>query len=144
MKIFCDLDGTLIDVSTRHYRVYEEVVRELSGNPIDKNKYWILKRNKTKWAEILTLSKLSPDIESEFLGRFIQKIEDPKYLILDSLFPDVINTLEIFSKLGECYLVSLRRNRDNLLQEVKDLGLDRHFTEILTGHSENNGYDVKI
>ena len=103
-----------------------------------------MKRDRAKWAEILTLSKLSLDTEPKFLNSFIRKIEDPQYLSLDLLFPNAISALEIFSRLGECYLVSLRRNRANLIEEVKRLGLEEHFTEILTGHSENDGYDVKI
>jgi len=144
MKIFCDLDGTLIDVAPRHYRVYSETVRELQGNPIDQKTYWDLKRHKSKWSEILPMSQLSPDLENAFLGRFIRKIEDPEYLKMDTLFPGAIESIEKLRTRGECYLVTLRRNRTNLLEELDRLDITRHFTEVLTGHSENDGSDVKI
>jgi phosphoglycolate phosphatase len=144
MKIFCDLDGTLIDVSKRHYRVYCEMTSEFGGTPLPKDTYWDLKRRKTKWNELLPLSDLDAEVESKFLEGFIKKIEDPQYLMLDELFPSSIVAVNELSKLGDCYLVSLRRNRENLLDELTRLELAPHFREVLTGHSENDGYDVKI
>lgn len=144
MKIFCDLDGTLIDVTSRHYRVYSETIAEFNGTPLSKDAYWNLKRQKTKWDEILRLSHVSSTIEAEFLLRFIDKIEDPQYLKMDTLLPGAVETLESLLKIGECYLVTLRRNRENVLEELDLLDLKKHFTEVLTGHSENDGYDVKI
>lgn len=144
MKIFCDLDGTLIDVVDRHYKVYSETVLEFNGLPLGKDKYWELKRSKVKWDKLLPLSLLSPKIEKLFLKSFIQKIEDPEYLKLDSLMPNAVSTLNALNEIGVCYLVTLRRNRENVLRELDDLDLARHFTEVLTGHSDNDGYDIKI
>lgn len=144
LKIFCDLDGTLIDVSKRHYRVYTEMVAAFSGEALPQDKYWELKRKKVKWAEMLPMSQLSPDIEPQFLAGFIEKIESPEHLELDELYPGAMDALDTLSGIGECNLVSLRRNRDNLLQEIARLGLAQHFSNVLTGHSENDGYDVKI
>lgn len=144
MKIFCDLDGTLIDVSARHYKVYMDTITELGGAPIPKDVYWDLKRRKTKWPVLLEMSGVSPDNEKDFLDRFIVKIEDPEYLRIDTVLPGVVKALDAFHTLGDCYLVTLRRNRQNVLWELNYLGLTSHFTEILTGHSETDGYDVKI
>lgn len=144
MKIFCDLDGTLIDVVKRHYLVYFETVLEFGGVPIDRDMYWDLKRQKVKWLELLPLSNLPTYIEPQFLEKFISKIEDPNYLKLDTLFPESLKTIKTLRSFGDCYLVTLRRNRENVLKELEWLGLTPHFTEILTGHSESDGYDVKI
>lgn len=144
MKIFCDLDGTLIDVSKRHYKVYSEMTNEFRGTPLPKAEYWDLKRRKIKWNELLPLSNLDPEIEPRFLEGFIKRIEDPSYLELDTVFPEAIPTIKELSKVGDCYLVSLRRNRQNLLDELSRLAIAPYFKEILTGHSENDGYDVKI
>ncbi len=144
MKIFCDLDGTLINVKNRHYAVYRDVAVELNGQAITKSEYWTLKRQKCKWPEILIKSKLSFKDEGVFLKKFICKIEDPKYLAQDTLFPGVISALEIISDYGDLYLVSLRRNKDNLLGQLEALNIAQYFQTVLTGHSENDGYDVKI
>ena len=144
MKIFCDLDGTLIDVAIRHYRVYSETIHEFNGTPLGQTKYWELKRNKAKWSFLLPLSGVASESENKFLERFKDKIENPEYLKLDTLFPNVVMTLEKLRELGDCYLVTLRRNRKNVLEELDYLDLSHQFTEVLTGHSESDGYDVKI
>lgn len=144
MKIFCDLDGTVIDVATRHYRVYSETTQQFNGLPLSKAQYWDLKRKKMKWSELLPLSGLSSDIENGYLKVFIEKIEDPAYLKFDLPFPGAIDTLASLAEKGQCYLVSLRRNRRNLLDQLKGLAVDKYFTEVLSGHSEHDGYDVKI
>jgi phosphoglycolate phosphatase-like HAD superfamily hydrolase len=143
LKIFFDLDGTLIDVSLRHHRVYSEIVTALNGKPLDKDTYWELKRAKTAWPELLQKSGLSPDVLPVFLERFIATIEQPEYLRADTLFPDALATVKHLATRHACYLVSLRRNHQNLLLEIQWLGLTKHFKKILTGHSETDGSDKK-
>ena len=144
MKIFFDLDGTLLDVSDRNYRVYCEVTEAFGGTPMPKPQYWELKRKKTKWPELLPLSALSPDIEQQFLDKFIQKIEDPNYLKIDKLMPQALEVVSALAANNQCYLVSLRRRAENLRQQLEWLALAPHFTKILSGHSESDGYDKKI
>ncbi len=144
MKIFFDLDGTISDPSARHYRVYREVVSELKGRPLAQNKYWALKRAKTSWAHILADSGLSLDSLDEFLALFREKIENVDYLKLDTLLPGAVDIVKSLSMHQSCYLVSLRRNRENLIQEITWLGLDTYFKKVLTGHSESDGSDKKI
>lgn len=144
LKIFFDLDGTLIDVAPRHYRVYAEIAKSFGGVPLPQAEYWQLKRSKTKWPAILEKSNLNAGAENDFLAQFIQKIEQIDYLKIDKLFPDAEKVLAETSKHHECFLVSLRRNQENLLKQIEWLGLTKYFTKILTGHSETDGYDKKI
>jgi phosphoglycolate phosphatase-like HAD superfamily hydrolase len=143
MQIFFDLDGTLIDVSERNYRVYKEVTALFRGTPLPKEKYWEFKRKKTKWPVLLPLSGLAADIEPVYLAEFIQKIEEPEYLKLDMLYLGALDAVDELARKNECYIVSLRRNHDNLLRQIEWLHLAPHFTMILSGHSEGDGYDVK-
>lgn len=145
MKIFFDLDGTLIDVAPRHYQVYEEVTLRFSGSPLPAKAYWELKRKKAKWPELLRKSSLSETLESEFLGVFITKIEAMEYLEEDTLFPEALNRINELISMGHAlYLVSLRRNATNLDKELDNLGVKKFFASILSGHSETDGYDKKI
>ena len=138
------MDGTLLDVAPRHYLVYAETVDELGGTPLDKPTYWNLKRTKTTWEAVLPKSGLEATQKALFLDKFIKKIENPEYLARDVLFDGAETVLAQLSRDHECYLVSLRRNEINLKEEVDSLGISPFFTEILSGHSENDGYDVKI
>jgi phosphoglycolate phosphatase len=114
------------------------------GKALEKTNYWDLKRKKTKWPELLSKSQLPINIELEFLDEFIKKIEDPEYLKMDVLFPGTLQALEILAVAYECYLVSLRRNRENLMRQVEWLKIGPYFKDVLTGHSKNDGHDVKI
>lgn len=144
LEVFFDLDGTLLDVSVRNYRVYSELVTEAGGTPLDKDIYWNLKRKKAKWPELLPKSRLSPAIEKEFLDKFIARIEAPEYLELDELFPESQNVLQEVSSRFNCRLVSLRRNESNLRRQLERLAIADYFTKVLSGHSESDGYDKKI
>jgi phosphoglycolate phosphatase len=144
LKIFFDLDGTLIDVSVRHHKVYSELVMSYGGTSLPQSTYWDLKRNKITWPEILEKSGLSSTLVPAFLNSFINIIESPDYLKLDVLFSDTIPTLQTLALQNDCFLVSLRRNHENFVAEISWLGLDKFFNKVLTGHSENDGYDKKI
>jgi phosphoglycolate phosphatase len=144
MLVFCDLDGTLLDPAPRHYRVYSEVARALGGEPLPQPEYWDLKRSKAKWNVILPLSKLDASQEPEFLKLFIEKIEDPAYLDMDPLLPGAEIALRYLEEKGATvYLVSLRRQQERLRTQLERIGVAKYFTEILSGHSESDGVDVK-
>lgn len=142
--ILVDLDGTLLDVSERHYRVYSEITKEFGGVPMPKDEYWDLKRKKTKWPVLLPKSGLSAAIEPDFLQTFIPRIEALDYLKLDSFFPDALPTLGSLASKYTCNLVSLRRNADNLEQELEWLDIRKYFAKVMSGHSDSDGYDRKI
>jgi len=145
VKAFCDLDGTLIDVAPRHYRVYAEVTQVLGGEPLEQQTYWARKRQKTRWPELLHASKLASDVEQDFLARFIDKIEAPAYLEQDALFPGARDALELLAERAtERYLVSLRRQPTRLMAQLERLDVMQFFTDVLSGHSDNDGSDVKI
>lgn len=138
-----DLDGTLIDVSERHWQVYKAVTETFQGNPLDKSTYWGLKRAKTDWPSILAKSGIDAGKLQDYLKRFIELIEQPRYLKLDQLFPftnDVLNSLDGY----ELFLVSLRRHEDRLVDELRWLGLYERFSKVITGHTEGEGYELKV
>src|SRR3990167_4036539 len=117
MQICFDLDGTIVDVSDRHYDVYSKATAKLSGKPLSKKDYWQLKRQKADWPTILKKSTVDTYKASEFLKRFIDLIEQPSELSKDRLFADTIKVLESISDQHVLYLVSLRRSEKNLIAE---------------------------
>lgn len=143
MKAYFDLDGTLIDISKRHYLVYKDAVIHFGGKPLNKNKYWQLKRNKASWSELLLCSNLEKNNKEVFLQHFIKNIEKKSFLKKDTLFPNSLEVLNQVSRISDCYLVSLRRNKKNLFEQLDWLGIKDIFKDIRTGHSENQGDDIK-
>jgi phosphoglycolate phosphatase-like HAD superfamily hydrolase len=134
--LFLDLDGTLTDISKRLFDVYVTCLEAFDGTPLAQSEYWELKRDKKSWSEILALSGVGPESENEFLEKFISIIETPEELDKDTLFDDVLPHLKDLSNQHQLILVSLRRNRNELLSQLERLGIKDFFTTVLSGHSE--------
>jgi phosphoglycolate phosphatase len=126
--IVLDLDGTLIDVSKRHYTVYRDVLTDLGGRSLPFERYWELKRSKTPWAEILGAN----GVQAAFLARFRERIEQPSYLVLDRPFTFSRHVLEALDG-HELYLLTLRRSSDALREQLDRLDLARYFRAIVSG-----------
>jgi phosphoglycolate phosphatase-like HAD superfamily hydrolase len=134
--LFLDLDGTLTDISRRLFEVYVTCLKEFNGTPLSQGEYWDLKKDKKDWGEILVLSGVDSKNEDQFLEKFISVIETPEELDKDVLFDDVLPLLDDLSRHHTLVLVSLRRNREQLLGQLERLGIKDFFAAILSGHSE--------
>lgn len=126
-----DLDGTLIDISERDFRIYADILTELGYKPIEKKQYWPLRREKTDIHSILALSACTADKDvAYFLDSRAKRMEESSYLSLDTLFDDV---LPAFSKLKENYnlvILTRRLNKANTDQQYHCLGLEK-YTELM-------------
>lgn len=142
LALVFDLDGTLVDIEERHYRVYAELVNELSGAPLERSTYWNLKRQGTGWPTLLTMSKILGRRAEDFLTRFIGRIEEPKYLTMDRLFPETLVVLDGLSDHHRS-LITLRRSPKNLFAELQHFDLNKRFDEVLTGATDSEGFLVK-
>lgn len=135
-NIFIDFDGTLVDIAPRHYRVYKKCVEKMGGTPLDRKKYWELKRDNISWNELLPMSGLEVDNRDDYLKLFIDRIELLEELYRDELFADSLSMLKKLSSNGnKLYLLSLRRNSDALDKQIEKLGIGCFFEKILSGHS---------
>ena len=136
-NIFIDFDGTLVDIAPRHYRVYKKCVGKMGGTPLDRKKYWELKRDNISWNELLPMSGLEVNNRGDYLELFIDRIESLEELYRDELFVDSLSTLKKLSSNGnKLYLLSLRRNSDALDKQIEKLGIGCFFEKILSGHSD--------
>lgn len=133
-SIAFDLDGTLIDVSLRDYKIYTDIVHSLNGTPMKYDVYWSLRKNKTDIFYILEQSGIINDIETNF---FLQKrkelMERSEYLKLDVLIPGVATTLEKLAKSYDIYIVTIRYNKENTIEQLHQLGLDKYKLYIASG-----------
>ena len=129
--IFWDLDGPILDVKTKYFRVYRDILTENNDMPLLKNEYWNLKRSKTTIADILTKSgcRLSPEV---FNKSWVERIETPMYMKFDILQPDIIEVLKQCKQSNEMVLVTLRHSREMLLTQLIKLNLNKYFNDILS------------
>lgn len=136
VTIFLDLDGTLLDTSKRHYKIYKDILDEkglMCGKAVlSKEKFWHMKRNRKKTRDILPKS-LSDEIIASFEAELLHKIEKKSYLQYDEPFPGINEILSCLNKEFDLVLVTLRNNTENLHWELSNLGLKGYFKTIING-----------
>lgn len=136
-----DFDGTIIDVSARHYKVYKIVTKKnVNKNLLSKNRYWEKRCSGMSFVKVIREThKLSDDSYSE--RRYAELIEMPRFLNLDRKFKGVKSVLKRLRVHANVVLVTLRHNRKNLNRQLKQLGLDRAFDQVLS--DTDSGFDAK-
>lgn len=122
-----DLDGTLIDVSERDYRIYSDILLKLGYDPITKKEYWPLRRDITDIHHILSLSGLVSDEDvSFFLKERKALMEEWSYLSIDQPFEDVITTFAELSKRFNLIILTKRYNSEDTERQVTELGFAKY------------------
>jgi phosphoglycolate phosphatase len=133
-----DLDGTLLDVSTRHHHVYSTVCTSLGGEPLTRAAYWHLKRQHTPWTAILEQSGLIDADVPAFEASFAALIEVPDSLGFDQLFPETIHVLTRLAATYRCSLVSLRSSPTALRAQLAVFALTPFFDAIEMGPADGD------
>jgi phosphoglycolate phosphatase-like HAD superfamily hydrolase len=142
--IFLDLDGPILEGKNRHYECYKEIIETHGGDLLDLDTYWNLKRDKVTRDIILLKSNFQASYDV-FLDSWIKNIENEKYLQLDFLKPDVIETIENWKTISnKIILVTMRQNRALLLQQLQNLGVYNLLDEIIDcpPQRENTKYEA--
>lgn len=138
MNVFFDLDGTIIDSSDRLYELFKALVPDCT---MTKEEYWELKRNKINHETIL--EKYFPTYSfDEFNKKWLEMIETEKYLLKDKLYDFSQELLRKFSEKGKIYLLTARQSRKNLLIELKRLGIEKYFEDILVTENKKTKSDI--
>lgn len=129
MNIFFDLDGTLLDSRQRLYQLFQELVVDSKFSFDD---YWELKRNKISHKQILLNQfKYTEKKYLEFEEEWMSKIELPEYLDKDIPFEGVTLFLENVKQNHCLYLVTARQSKILAENQIKKLGWENIFVEIL-------------
>ncbi|MEK6758960.1 MAG: HAD hydrolase-like protein [Deltaproteobacteria bacterium] len=132
MKVFFDLDGTIIDVSQRYYRIYSDIIRRLDAVPIGFETYWEKKKERVSEHEIMILSDIDHDKAKEYLAERGELIESDAYLEIDTLISGAQGLFEVLGASHELYIVTMRKRRVNLLRQIERLGIGGYFKSILS------------
>ena len=136
--LFLDLDGTILDVTARHYATYVEVLgmSELRGHPIPEREYWGLRRETKKVDDILRKSRLFPTKFKLFGERFDARLETPEMLAMDVVRPGVETALGKLYTKTPIVLVTQRREGEELENQLAQVGLRKYFASVLFGRPE--------
>ncbi len=133
--LFIDFDGTLLDVSKRHYATYVEVLSmpDIKGVPIPQKEYWGLRVENKPIKEILKRSRLFPTKFKVFTERFEERLETPEMLGLDDLRPGTVTGLSKLYTKTPIVLVTQRRDGEALESQLAELKLKKYFVTVLFG-----------
>jgi phosphoglycolate phosphatase-like HAD superfamily hydrolase len=132
--IFFDLDGPILDVSDKYYRVYADLVFEQEGQPIPKPQYWNYKRQQVPESTILRFSGLEDSPDYHHLRRM--RLETIKYLRFDRVWPGIPQLLDELGMHHMLVLVTLRQSPDSLHWELDHLGLQHYFRYVLSRETD--------
>lgn len=132
MKVFFDLDGTIIDVSQRYYRVYSDIIRRLGAVPIGFEAYWEKKKERVSEHEIMTLSGIDHDRAKAYLEERGELIESDAYLEIDTLIKGAKGLFEVIGARHELYIVTMRKRRVNLMRQIERLDIGGYFNAVMS------------
>jgi len=142
LKIFLDLDGPILDVSKRYYKVFLDIAG--GKTKLSRKDFWELKKKKTPWPKIFKKAGLKIK-KDDFLKFWLWCIEGRIYLVLDKIHPNVKRRLSSLSKKNSLYLISFRQSEKNLFWQLKKLGIDKYFKKIIhCPHTSGKPWQEKV
>ncbi len=123
MKLFFDLDGTLIDAKPRLYKLFCDLVE---SDQLSFDQYWDLKRSKIGHESILnnyfSYSKKNID---DFNSTWLSLIETQQYLKLDIPFYGVQEFLKKLAEHHSIYIVTARQFESTANEQIHQFGWDK-------------------
>jgi len=126
MKIFLDLDGTILDVKRRCYRLYVNLLSHGGFDTVDLGTYWTMKRNRVLEEDVA--AKTTSIIFAKYYAKKrMGLIETMDYLILDNLFDGLRTVLDKWSFYHDLYLVTSRHDEINLNNQLLLFDLHKYF-----------------
>ena len=131
MKIFFDLDGTLINSKQRLYKLFQ--VLNIKSQ-LTFNEYWELKKNKIGHETILAdLFNYDTKSINDFKIKWLSLIENEELLSLDVPFEGVttflrnLNTRSNYS----LFIVTARQHKKRATAQIESFGWKNIFTDVL-------------
>lgn len=143
MNIYLDLDGTLLDVSERFYKIYCDLLDKFNcDNKLNKETYWQLKKERCIEEEIV--HRTCRGISSKEYSDLRQNvIESSRYLEYDRPFSYALDTIKTLKKDNRLVIISLRESLKKTEMEIDKFGFKPFFDKVLV-HNEDTDSKWKI
>lgn len=126
--LYFDLDGPIVDVSARYYDLYVSLLAESQCTPLERREYWDLKRERV--AEERILARTGAKV-ADYAARRLAVIETEAWLRVDTVHPWALSVLGDLATRHRLTLVTLRSRPDLLATELKRLGIDGYWDDVL-------------
>ena len=141
-RIGFDLDGTLLDSRQRHVDVLEEVLKQECIR-IDISDYMDYKTEGHSTKDFLLLKGIDKETSERINKKWIELIEEERFLASDNLYPGTLKMLSDLSFDSSLYIITARNNRDNAYKQIKDLGIQQYFEGVYVVESSKNTSQIK-
>ncbi len=129
--IYLDLDGTLLNVFDRLYKLYTFLLtEERVKKHLSKEEYITTKRENIKEEEIIK-TQLSKEKRTDYHHKREKLIESPAFLQYDFLPDHISKTLDKLQENYDLILITKRKSEQNLRDQLKRLEMDHFFRKIL-------------
>lgn len=142
--LFLDLDGPILDNRPKYIALHRQLLNDASGLALAEEEYWGLKRALVPETEILSRCGVPTIQWDDYLRRRQAYIEHQQFLKLDRVWPGVKDWLVEQGATHAIYLVTLRKRRKPLFQQLARLGLLQLFEAILSEEANDGSADVKV
>lgn len=128
-RIFIDLDGTIIDTRDKYYEIYKNAKTKFGLNIFNKKIYLRYRKKHCFEKEIILKNNKNSLIVDKYLYFRLTCFESKKYLVFDKLILNrsTVSTLKDY----DLYLITMRKNRRNLIWELKEMNIYKLFKEIV-------------
>jgi phosphoglycolate phosphatase-like HAD superfamily hydrolase len=143
MLIYFDLDGPILDVSPKFYKIYTDLLNEYGHPGLSKEVYWRLKMEHTPCPEILKRT-CPPEIVEPYIKKRLQVIENFSYLKHDQVIPGAQQVLQRLSQKHTLILVTLRNRSEMLSQELDYFDLRKYFKKVLSQDNNPGDWQTKV
>lgn len=139
-KILFDLDGTLINSQSRLYCLFAELCKE---NNFSYTEYWSLKRNFLPQKVLLEkFLHYSEDQIKLFNKLFLEKVEEPKRMQLDTPVAGILEALKTLKRNHSLYIVTNRQSHHETVKQIERFGWTNFFEGILVTQQKVHKLDV--
>lgn len=137
-----DLDGTLLDSRERHSTVLDFILKKYNLN-IETSDLIEYKRKGKSNFDYLISKGVSELLAKKVQNEWISIIENNKFLKGDHLYPNSIEMLEKYASNNDLILVTARKNKTHLLEQIKLLGIDKYFVSVYVVKPGNSSINDK-
>ncbi len=127
--VYVDLDGTILDVEERYYRLHRDLAQDLGSRPLSRDIFWTLKRRCAPLDSLL--EDWDPPVRKEYGTRWRAEIESPAYLRFDCLIEGSRTALETLTLGFTLKLVTMRRDVLALHRQLANLSIGSLFEDVI-------------
>ena len=121
-----DLDGTVLDCRQRHQAVTCRLIPEVTQYF---DVLWALKRD--GYSTRAAIEQMGLEVPMNFEQNWMELIEHPTYLGLDSLMPNTDAALQILTQTANLHLITSRQNARGVTNTLSRLCIAHHFSQVI-------------